>query len=177
MSSTNDHHVFQAPSSHVLELRVRYCECDPMGVAHHSVYPIWFEMGRTELLRAQGGNYRRLEEEGVLLAVVKLEVRYRRPARYDDVLELETRLKDAGHVKIEHEYELRRGREVLAVGSTTLACLDRSGRARPLPAALGGARRKLTRARSASSTARPVLPARRDSPAGPRRAGPRATRS
>lgn len=121
---------------HSIEIRVRYCECDPMGVAHHSVYPVWFEMGRTELLRAGGGNYRELEAQGILLAVVKLEVKYRRPARYDDVLLLETSLREAGHVKIEHEYELRRGDEVLAVGATTLACLDRSGTLRPLPDAL-----------------------------------------
>jgi len=107
-----------------------------MGVAHHSVHPIWFEMGRTELLRAGGGDYRALEAAGVLLAVVRLEVRYRLPARYDDVLQLETRLKEAAHVKIEHEYELRRGREVLAIGATTLACIDRSGRPQPLPDAL-----------------------------------------
>ena len=124
------------PRSHNIEIRVRYCECDPMGVAHHSVYPVWFEMGRTELLRAGGGNYRDLEAQGILLAVVKLEVKYRRPARYDDVILLETSLREAGHVKIEHAYELRRGAEVLALGSTTLACLDRSGSLQPLPEAL-----------------------------------------
>jgi len=122
--------------AHTIELRVRYCECDPMGVAHHSAFPIWFEVGRTELLRARGGNYRELEASGVLLAVVRLEVKYRKPARYDDLLHLETRLLTAGHVKIEHEYELRRGRDLLAVGSTTLACLDRTGQLQPLPDSL-----------------------------------------
>lgn len=107
-----------------------------MGVAHHSVFPVWFEMGRTELLRARGGNYRELEEEGVLLAVVRLDIRYRAPARYDDVLDLTTRLEDVGHVKIEHSYELHRDDELLATGRTTLACIDREGRARPLPDSL-----------------------------------------
>ena len=116
-----------SPTVHRLAIRVRYCECDPMGVAHHSVYPVWFEMGRTELLRAQGGNYRELEAAGILLAVVRLEARYRAPARYDDELELVTTLEDAGHVKIEHTYALHRGAELLATGRTTLACLDRSG--------------------------------------------------
>ncbi len=116
-----------------MDIRVRYCECDPMGVVHHTVYPVWFEMGRTELLRSTGRTYRELEAQGILLAVVKLEVRYRAPARYDDLLELRTTLRSAGHVKIEHDYELRRGDEVLAVGSTVLACLDRDGRARPIP--------------------------------------------
>ncbi len=73
-----------------INVRVRYVECDPMGVAHHTVYPVWFEIGRTELLRATGGNYADMERDGVLLAVVKLEVTYKQPARYDDELTLET---------------------------------------------------------------------------------------
>jgi acyl-CoA thioester hydrolase len=126
----------KAGESGTIEIRVRYAECDPMGVAHHSAYAPWFEMGRTELLRSSGGNYRNLEAAGVLLAVVKLSIRYKRPARYDDLLALETRVASLGHVKIEHEYELRLGDEVLATAETTLACIDREGRARPLPASL-----------------------------------------
>ena len=120
-------------TEHRLEIRVRYNECDPMGVVHHSVYPVWFEMGRTELLRSTGISYRELEESGVLLAVVRLEVRYKRPARYDEELQLETRIASVGRVKIEHEYRLTRGDELLATATTTLACLDREGAARPLP--------------------------------------------
>jgi acyl-CoA thioester hydrolase len=119
-----------------LEIRVRYCECDPMGVVHHTVYPVWFEMGRTELLRESGKSYRDFEAEGVFLAVVSLSVRYRRPARYDDVVTLVTTLEDLGGVKITHSYRLERDGEVLVVGETTLACLDRSGRACPLPDSL-----------------------------------------
>lgn len=123
-------------ASHAIEIRARYPECDPMGVVHHSVYPIWFEIGRTEMLRASGGNYRELEEAGVFLAVVRLEVRYRRPARYDDLMRLETELRVAGPVKIEHGYRLFRGDELLVEGATTLACLDREGKARPIPESL-----------------------------------------
>jgi acyl-CoA thioester hydrolase len=123
-------------ATHSTAIRVRYPECDPMGVAHHAAYPIWFEIGRTEMLRATGGSYRDLEAAGVFLAVVKLEVRYRRPARYDDELRLETDLTLAGPVKIEHSYRLFRGDELLAEGATTLACLDRDGRARVLPDSL-----------------------------------------
>jgi len=126
----------QPGSQGVIEIRVRYAECDPMGVAHHSAYPPWFEMGRTELLRATGRSYRDLEAEGILLAVVRLEVRYKKPARYDDLLSLATRITALGHVKIEHAYELRRGSELLATAETTLACLDREGRARALPESL-----------------------------------------
>lgn len=131
------------PPRQAIEIRVRYCECDPMNVAHHSAYPVWFEMGRTELLRAGGQTYRAMEEAGSHLAVVSLSVKYKRPARYDDLLTLVTTLVEVGHVKIEHTYELRRGEEILATGESTLACLDRGGRARPIPdllrAGLGGA--------------------------------------
>ena len=123
-------------STHETEIRVRYPECDPMGVAHHATYPVWFEIGRTEMLRATGGNYRDLEAAGVFLAVVRLEVRYRRPARYDDVLRLRTSLLVAGPVKIEHSYELFRGDELVAEARTTLACLDRSGSACQIPPGL-----------------------------------------
>ncbi len=109
-----------------------------MGVVHHTVYPVWFEMGRTELLRATGVSYRQIEEAGAFLAVVRLQVTYKRPARYDDVLRLHTRVADVGHVKIEHEYRLLRGDELLVTGATTLACLDRAGRARTLPPELTG---------------------------------------
>jgi acyl-CoA thioester hydrolase len=119
-----------------IEIRVRYCECDPMGVAHHTAYPVWFEMGRTELLRETGVRYRDLEEQGVLFAVFSLNVRYRAPARYDDRLVLETRLTGMGRAKIEHAYTLGRDGQVLATGETTLVCLDRAGRPQPLPEAI-----------------------------------------
>src|SRR5262245_16658204 len=124
-------------TNHDMTFRVRYSECDPMGVAHHSAYPVGLEMGRTELLRpSRSINYRDLEARGMFLAVVKLEVRYKLPARYDDVLMLRTKLVNAGHVKIEHEYELYRDSILIATASTMLACLDRDGRPRELPAEL-----------------------------------------
>ena len=116
-----------------IDIRPRYCECDPMGVAHHATFPIWFEMGRTELLRETGVSYRELEEEGIFLAVVRMDVRYKSPARYDDQLILETRLASLGRVKIEHEYSLTRDDVVIATGRTTLACLGPDGAARALP--------------------------------------------
>jgi len=116
-----------------ITIRVRYHECDPMNVAHHSVFPTWFEMGRTELLRSTGITYRELEAQGVMLAVVNLNVRYRKPALYDDELTLRTHLTNVGQVKIEHRYELMRDGVLLATGETTLACLDRSGKIQPVP--------------------------------------------
>jgi len=134
------------PATHSISIRVRYSECDPMGVAHHSAYAPWFEMGRTELLRvsaADGMDYRQMEEQGIFMAVARLEIRYKRTARYDDVLELRTTLTDVGHVKLEHSYELFRAADgvLLATGETTLACLDREGRPRELPASLRAAER------------------------------------
>jgi len=107
-----------------------------MGVAHHSAYPIWFEIGRTELLRADGGRYRELEATGTFLVVVRLEVRYRQPARYDDQLDLTTTVDEVGHVKIAHSYRLCRDETILAVGSSVLACVDRSGRPTVVPQSL-----------------------------------------
>jgi acyl-CoA thioester hydrolase len=117
-----------------IEVRVRYPECDPMGVAHHTAYPVWFEMGRTELLRESSGlRYRDLEEAGAFFAVAKLSIQYKRPARYDDELVLETRVTGAGRAKIEHGYELYRDGVLLTTATTTVVCLDRDGRPRPIP--------------------------------------------
>ena len=116
-----------------ISIRVRYAETDRMGLLHHANYLVYFEQGRTELLRAQGLAYRDLEDQGYLLVLTKAQVRYRSPARYDDLLTLRTTLVRTTHVKIEHRYELLRGSELLAEGETTLACIDRNGKVQALP--------------------------------------------
>jgi len=118
-----------------ITIRVRYAEADQMGVAHHSRYWVYFEAGRTELLRAQGTAYRDLEQQGVFFVVAKCSARYYAPARYDDVLTLTTRVGKLGRVRIDHAYELRRKNddELIATAETTLACVDRQGRLRPIP--------------------------------------------
>lgn len=126
------------PAQHgVIRVRVRYCECDPMGVVHHASYLPWLEMGRTELLRSSGVSYRQLEERGVFLVIVALECKYRRPARYDDELEIRTRVVGGGRVKIEHTYEVLRrdGAEdtLLLTARSTIACVGSDGRVQPLP--------------------------------------------
>jgi len=125
-----------SPKEQSIEVRVRYCECDPMGVAHHSVYPVWLEMARTELLRSQGAVYRDLEARDVLFVVIELNIRYRRPARYDDVLTIHVKeLPGPGgkRVKVQHEYAIHRDQELLATASTTLACVNRQGRPIAIP--------------------------------------------
>jgi acyl-CoA thioester hydrolase len=118
---------------HEIQLRVRYKETDPMGFLHHANYFAYFEIGRTELLRASGGNYRQMEADGLLVVVVKAECRFRRPARYDDVLTLRTTIARVTQAKIEHEYELLRDGECLAIGHVTLALVDREGKVQPVP--------------------------------------------
>ncbi|MBB6431324.1 acyl-CoA thioesterase [Algisphaera agarilytica] len=114
-------------------IRVRYQECDPMNVAHHSVYPVWLEIARTELLRSMGQTYRDLEAAGVFLVVAKLSLRYRRPAMYDDELEVSVTALPTVGVKLEHRYEIRRGKDLIAAAETTLACVDGDGKLRPVP--------------------------------------------
>jgi acyl-CoA thioester hydrolase len=123
------------PTSGTLRLRPRYSECDPMGVVHHAAYVPWLELGRTELLRAAGVTYAQLEAAGVFLVIIGLEVKYRRPARYDEELDVRTTVTRATRVKIEHAYEIVRvaDGEVLVTANTTLACVDGEGRVRVLP--------------------------------------------
>lgn len=125
-----------------IEVRVRYTDCDPMGVAHHSVYPVWLEIARTELLRQVGLPYRQLETRGVLFVVARLSVRYRRPARYDDLLRVCVWQTPAANgqsrVKVEHEYEVHHGPTLLATAATTLVCVDRQGRPQTIPPSVFG---------------------------------------
>lgn len=123
---------------HEIEIRVRYQETDAMGVLHHANYLTYFEMGRTELLRAEGFDYRRVEEAGAFLVIARISCSYRRPARYDDVLRLRTTLVRISPAKIEHAYQLFRGDELLAEAESTLACVDRQGQLQRVPDWLRG---------------------------------------
>jgi len=118
---------------HELAIRVRYSETDAMGYLHHSNHAVYFEMGRTELFRARGGNYRRMEELGLFFVVAHLDIRFRAPARYDDELTLITTLDNEGAVKLEHKYHLLRGEELIAEASSTLACVDTEGKVQMIP--------------------------------------------
>lgn len=120
-------------TEHEIEIRVRYCETDAMGFLHHGNHVNFFEMGRTELLRAQGGNYRAIEESGLFLVVVKLEVRYHSPGRYDDLLRLVTKVERVSPAKIEHSYRLYRGEQLLTTATSVLACVDRDGKVQRIP--------------------------------------------
>ena len=124
------------PDRVTLPIRVRYAECDPMQIAHHASYPVWMEMGRTELLRAQGANYRECEANGIYFAVARLNIRYKKPAKYDDELGLLVVGLPCAGVKVEHRYELRRGDELLMTAETTIVCITAEGGAVPVPKGL-----------------------------------------
>ncbi len=121
--------------SHRITIVPRYSETDQGGVAHNSVYAIWFEMGRTELLRTNGMAYKDLEKAGVFFVVARLTIKYHRPAKYDEKLQLETTCTKVTPAKIEHSYKLTRCSDgiILADGSTTLACVAADGKIRRVP--------------------------------------------
>jgi acyl-CoA thioester hydrolase len=119
-----------------IEVRVRYAETDRMGLLHHANYIIYFEMGRTELLRKRGFSYRDMEDAGHLLVIVDVGCKFKRPAYYDDLLTLRTVVEKVTHVKIVHLYEVKRDGLLLAEGHSTLACVDREGRPQALPPTL-----------------------------------------
>lgn len=122
--------------SHTITIVPRYSETDRGGVVHHSVYPVWFEMGRTELLRVNGLAYKDLEEAGIFFVVAELNIRYRRPVGYDEKLELETSCSRVSASRVEHVYKLVRcnDRVILAEGRSVLACVDAQGKVCRVPA-------------------------------------------
>lgn len=120
---------------HVTRTRVRYAETDQAGVIYHSNYLIYFEIGRTDLLRNLGFPYRRVEDElGVVLAVVDCQAKFRAPGRYDDPLRVETTLTSIKGTRIHFEYAIVREDDgvTLCTGSTVLAAV-KNGRAVRVP--------------------------------------------
>ncbi len=117
------------------KVRVRYCETDCMGIAHHGSYVAWLEEARTEWMRARGMSYREVEEAGYFLQVVSMDLRYKSPARYDEELVVVVWETERKRASLTLGYQvLRAGDETLvATGETTLACTDREGRVRRLP--------------------------------------------
>lgn len=112
------------------EIKVRYAETDQMGIVHHSVYPVWFEAGRTDFMEKLGYPYSRLEAEGVMTPLTKLNCSYMEGARYGDTVIVSVYIKKLTFVKIEFFYKVRRKSDMklLATGETTLACTDRTMR-------------------------------------------------
>ena len=121
--------------SAVTTVRVRYAETDRMGVVYYANYFVWFEVARTDLLRNLGWTYREMEDSGVMLPVIDAQCEYRRPARYDDEVEVRTTGRLTSPVRMEFQYEvvIKGQPDVAAAGRTVHAALDRDGRPCRLP--------------------------------------------
>jgi len=110
---------------HQFQIRVRYSETDQMGVVYHGNYAQYFEIGRVEWLRNKGISYKWMEENGIMLPVVSLNINYKKPAHYDELLTLKTILKNKTSVKIEFDYELYNEKdELLTTGNSILVFVD-----------------------------------------------------
>ncbi len=109
----------------ITKLTVRYAETDKMGVVHHAVYPVWFEVARTDYIKAIGMSYAKMEEDGVMLPVVGITCRYRQPARYDDEITVVTKITRLNAARIEFSYEaLLPDGEAACEGTSSHAFVD-----------------------------------------------------
>src|SRR6476646_7243917 len=110
---------------HEIEIRVRYQETDGQGRFHHANFFTYFELGRTELLRAAGYNYGQLEKEGWMLVLTDITCKYHLPANYDELLRLRGTIVEARGARVVNEYQVFRGETLLAEGRSVVACIDR----------------------------------------------------
>jgi acyl-CoA thioester hydrolase len=119
------------------DIRVIYGDTDQMGVVYYANHLRFFEVGRNEFLRARGASYRGLEaERGLYLPVIEASVSYKQPARYDDLLTIETTLAWVQRASLRFEYQVVRGSELIAQGHTVHACVDARGKVQRLPVEL-----------------------------------------
>lgn len=125
-----------SPRVQTSDFRVRYAETDRMGVVYHANYLVWCEVGRTEYIRTVGVSYAELEARGLMLAVADASVRYHAPARYDDVIRVETTLTELRSRTITFEYLITNAAtgSRLVSARTTLVSIDADGRTIAMPA-------------------------------------------
>ncbi len=130
----NDPHYHGSMESHSL-IRVRYAETDAMGIVHHSVYPVWLEIGRSDFLRELGQSYAEWEAQGVFMPLSEVHVKYRQPARYEEIVEVFTRIKEANRRKVTFAYRIMRGETRLSEATTVHIVAGASGGSQPMPSA------------------------------------------
>ena len=112
-------------NTHQTEIKVRYGETDQMGVVYHGNYALYLEAGRIEWLRKLGISYKSMEENGIMLPVVSMNINYKKSAGYDDVINVKTQLKNIPTAKIEFEYEItNENGEIITIANTTLVFID-----------------------------------------------------
>jgi len=114
--------------------RVTYAETDRMGFAYYANYFVWFEVGRTELIRASGLPYRELEEMGLMLPVIEASCKYSSPASYDDLLTIRASVSEFKGIRIRFAYHIIKDGKTIAEGMTYHAFMDKDGRPRKVPA-------------------------------------------
>ncbi len=124
-----------------IQIRVRYAETDRGGLLHHANYLLYLEQARTELLRTLGASYKDMEDQGFFLVITKVEVKYKNPVFYDDVVTIRTTVTRTTPVRIEHKYEVfRPDGQMACEAATTLACIAKDGKLQPMPGWLSGAK-------------------------------------
>lgn len=124
------------PTTSETTIRVRYAETDAMGIVHHAVYPVWMELGRSDFLRQLGRPYPEWEAEGVMMAVSELRLKYRAPARYDELVTVRSWLKEGGRRKVVFGYEISRDGVRLVEAESHHLVTGPDGRSRTLPEAM-----------------------------------------
>ena len=124
-----------SPRIHTTEVKVRYAETDQMGIVYYANYLVWFEVGRTEYLLAEGMDYRDVEKEGLGMAVVEASCSYKAPARYADTLVIATWPADVKHTSLKFHYKITRKSDgvLLATGATTHVLIDKALKPRKIP--------------------------------------------
>ena len=115
------------------EIRVRYAETDAMGIAHHSHFVVWMELGRSDLLRALGQSYAEWEAQGIRLPVNGISLTYRSPARYDELVQVRTTLKELSRRHVAFSYRIERDGLLLAEAESRHLVAGADGRATVLP--------------------------------------------
>lgn len=112
----------------IFQTRVRYAETDRMDVVHHSNYLIWFEAARIQMLDEIGLSYKTMEADGFMIPVLAAELNYKKPAFFDDRLDIHLTMTKRPRARFWFDYEVRRGNELLATGQTTHGFMDGHGR-------------------------------------------------
>tara|TARA_R110000868_G_scaffold153120_3_gene378463 strand:+ start:9028 stop:9426 length:399 start_codon:yes stop_codon:yes gene_type:complete len=108
-----------------IQIRVRYGETDQMGIVHHGNYALYLEMGRIEWLRKMGVSYKKMEDSGLMLPVISMSLNFKKPARYDDVINVKTQLKHTPSAKIEFDYEITdENGQIITTATVVLAFVD-----------------------------------------------------
>lgn len=123
------------PKVHTTEIKVRYAETDKMGIVYYANYLVWFEVGRTEYLLTEGLDYREVEQEGLFMAVVEAHCVYRAPARYGDVVVVESWPSEVKNSSLKFNYKVVRKKDnmLLAQGYTTHVLIDKDVKPRKIP--------------------------------------------